>query len=70
MNEPKFRIKVLRLRIAKLKKQNKDLKETLNKVYEAGYEGIQYVGSANYADRESEALSKLRHAMDYEDGDA
>lgn len=63
MKQKKSEVEVLRLRIAKLKKQNKDLKATLDKVYDAGHEGIEYVGSANYAERESEALSKLRCAM-------
>lgn len=40
------------------------LEEKLERVYEAGLEGIQYVGSANYASRESEAIRKLNRAHD------
>jgi len=40
-----------------------DLQTTLTKVYDAGFDGIEYVGTANYASRESEAKDKLREAM-------
>ena len=38
------------------------LKHKLDKVYEIGQEGIAYVGSANYAERESKASSDLAAA--------
>ena len=37
----------------------KCLEQRLEKVYLVGQEGINYVGSANYAERELEALSNL-----------
>lgn len=39
------------------------LTKQLEEVYDAGYEGIEFVGSANYAEREREALNKLHIAM-------
>lgn len=35
----------------------------LDIVHEKGVEGIEYVGQANYADREQRALRKLNFAM-------
>jgi hypothetical protein len=43
------------------------LTNKVEQVYEAGRTGIAYVGQANYADRESEALSRLREAYDIEE---
>jgi hypothetical protein len=45
--------------IKKIEQLNKQLEE----VYDAGHWGIEYVGSANYAEREHEALNKLHIAM-------
>lgn len=39
------------------------LESTLHNVYVTGLAGIEYVGAANYASRESEAKEKLRKAM-------
>jgi hypothetical protein len=39
------------------------LRRKLQKVYEAGGWGIDYVGRANYAERQSEARVKLDKAM-------
>jgi hypothetical protein len=50
-------------KIDSLKKEIKELNNRLEKVYNAGYEGIEYVGAANYAERESEARIKLNRAM-------
>ena len=43
-------------------KQIDYLEQKLKKVYAAGCDGIGYVGIANYAERESEALQKLAKA--------
>lgn len=40
-----------------------ELEEKLEKVYEAGINGIGHVGMANYASREREAINKLEKAM-------
>jgi len=46
------------------------LEEKLNTVYDVGRDGIEYVGAANYEEREREALNKLYFAMfDEEDYD-
>lgn len=39
------------------------LRRKLQKVYEAGVDGIYYVARANYAEREQEANAKLEAAM-------
>ena len=41
----------------------KKLSEKLNSVYDAGYIGIEYVGRANYASRQTAALKDLNIAM-------
>ena len=46
-----------------LVKRIKYLEEKLDKVYDAGLSGISYVGTANYASRESEARTNLHNAM-------
>jgi hypothetical protein len=45
--------------LTKIDQLNKQLEE----VYDAGHWGIEHVGSANYAEREREALNKLHIAM-------
>ncbi len=44
--------------------RNKELINALDEVYNAGYSGISYVGSANYASRVSEAKSNLRNVYE------
>lgn len=39
------------------------LTKQLEEVYDAGHDGILYVGAANYAEREHEALDKLHRSM-------
>lgn len=39
------------------------LRRKLQKVYEAGVDGIYYVARANYPERQLEAQEKLREAM-------
>ena len=46
-----------------LKEEIAKLTEKLDNVYNAGLEGIQYVGIANYANREAAAIEKLDDAM-------
>ena len=43
------------------------LKEKLDLVYDTGRDGIEYVGAANYEEREREALNNLHRAMFGED---
>ena len=40
-----------------------ELETKLQAVYEAGMSGIEHVGAANYASRESEAKRRLQNAM-------
>lgn len=44
----------------------KKLEDKLIEVYDAGYDGIEYVALANYTSREQEAKDKLRKAFGWE----
>ena len=45
------------------KKKIKALELKVEELFSVGIDGIMYVGSANYAERESEALYNMRKAM-------
>lgn len=45
--------------VRKSKTEVELLQDKLNKLYEAAIAGIRYVGAANYAEREQEAISKV-----------
>jgi len=57
---------VLEARCAELDAELKELKAKLEKVYEAGLNGIHYVGSANYRSRQEEAIQNLDNVYDAE----